>query len=414
MAMIPSAKRLRAHYRRLPLPGVRSVRRPVTPGGRDEFDLRYARAGVPTRLPVVIIPGGPGIASIQQYRNLRRRLARRGFDVIMVEHRGVGMSRADDTGDDLPPEAITVEQVVDDIAAVLDDAHVDRAVIYGTSYGSYIAAGVGVRHRKRVQAMVLDSPVLSARDIHAMRDAVRGLLLTGTNPDGVRLAPKARRLIDMGVLTSSSVEAASTLYGYGGARLLERQLDLLLRGRTLLWRGVERMTVMSVQKVPYYNEFDLVGRIALRELDFVGEPDGLPLDPSESMKFMRDEVAGPAAFFEAEPYDLTAEMPRFDWPTVVLSAGRDLTTPPPVAERVAGLIPGAALVRLPSAAHSVIDFRERAASEVIAAVLRGEHDRLPRRSAELDALPESPVLRLLVSAIGVAAVVEGVLPPAFT
>jgi proline iminopeptidase len=412
--MIAYVKRMRAHYRRLPLPGVRTVRRPVTSGGTEEFDLRYARAGVRAQHPVVIIPGGPGIASIQQYRNLRRRLARRGFDVIMVEHRGIGMSRTDDAGSDLPPDAITVAQVVDDIAAVLDDAQVGRAVIYGTSYGSYVAAGVGVSHPERVHAMILDSPVLSARDIHAVREAVRSLLITGTNPDSARLAPKARRLVDLGVLSSSSVEAASTLYGYGGARLLERQLDLLLRGRTLLWRGIERMTVMSVQKVPYYNEFDLVGRIALRELDYVGEPDGLPLDPSESMKFMRDQVAGPATHFEAEPYDLTAEMPRFDWPTVVLSAGRDLTTPPPVAERVAALIPGAALVRLPSAAHSVIDFRERAASEVIAAVLRGEHDRLPRRSAELDTLPESPVLRLLVSAIGVAAAVESVLPPAFT
>ncbi len=81
-----------------------------------------------------------------------------------------------------------------------------------------------------------------------------------------------------------------------------------------------------------------------------------------------------------------------------------------MAERVAALIPGAALVRLPSAAHSVIDFRERAASEVIAAVLRGEYARLPQRSAELDTLPESLVVRLLVWLIGAAAAVESALP----
>ncbi|MCV7081073.1 hypothetical protein H7H37_06990 [Mycolicibacterium insubricum] len=35
--------------------------------------------------------------------------------------------------------------------------------------------------------------------------------------------------------------------------------------------------------------------------------------------------------FEGEPYDLPAAMPAFDWPTAVLSGGRDLTTPPAIA-----------------------------------------------------------------------------------
>ena len=84
------------------------------------------------------------------------------------------MSRHDDSGADLPPEALTVDQVVDDVAAVLDDAHVDSAVLYGTSYGTYIAAGLGVRHPGRVQAMILDSPLLSRHDIALVRDAIRG------------------------------------------------------------------------------------------------------------------------------------------------------------------------------------------------------------------------------------------------
>ena len=50
--------------------------------------------------------------------------------------------------------------------------------------------------------------------------------------------------------------------------------------------------------------------------------------------------------FEAEPYDLVAEMPKFAWPTVVVSGGRDLITPSAVAERIGSLIPGAMLIRL--------------------------------------------------------------------
>lgn len=412
--MTRKAKRGWAHARLAGLPGVRSVRRPVTPGSADAFDLYYVRSGPRSEHPVVIIPGGPGMASVGAYKSLRQHAADRGLDVVMVEHRGVGLSRHDDGGADLPPDALTIAQVVDDIAAVLDDSGVDAATVYGTSYGSYLAAGVGVRHPERVRAMILDSPVLSAADIDEIRAAVRGLLLDGTAPGSARLAEKARRLVDRGVLTSASVEAAGAVYGYGGARLLERQLDLLLSGRTLLWRGIEHLSALSARKVPYRNEFDLVGRIAFRELDYVGAPDGLPLDPSVSMNALKDQLPGAAPHFESEPYDLTAEMPRFDWPTVVLSGGRDLTTPPRIAERVAALVPHAVLVRLPTAAHSIVDFRERAALEVIAAVQRGEYRRLPERSAELDAIPTHAAVRLLMTALAAASAVEHVLPVAVT
>jgi proline iminopeptidase len=408
--MTLNAKRRRVHDKLAAMPGVRSVRRPVTPGGSELFDLYYVRTGPPSPHPLVVIPGGPGVASVQLYKAFRRHAAAKDIDVIMVEHRGVGMSRHDDAGADLPPEAITVNQAVDDVAAVLDDAGVAKAICYGTSYGTYLAAGVGVRHPERVHAMILDSPLLSAHDIEAVRAAVRGLLLFGDSPETVPLAAKVRQLIDDGVMTPTASQIATAMYGFGGAGLLERQLDLLLRGRTLLWRAVDELGKLTMRKVPYRNEVDLVGRIAFRELDYAGEPDGLPLDPSEVMRQMVDQISGPAPAFESEPYDLVAEMPRFTWPTVVLSGGRDLTTPPAVADRIAALIPAAALVRLASAAHSILDTREHAALEVITAVAQGHIDELPARGAELDRLPGRPALRLLVSAIAVAATIERAVP----
>src|SRR4030081_1836562 len=239
--MTMNAKRRRAHDKLAALPGVRAVRRPVrprsdvagqaAPAGDQEFDLFYVRTGRKAPHSLVITPGGPGAASIALYRGFRRRAALAGLDVIMIEHRGVGMSRHDDSGADLPPEAITVDQVVDDVAAVLDDAHVDSAVIYGTSYGTYIAAGIGVRHPGRVQAMILDSPLLSRHDIAIVRDAIRGLLFDGDSPETVSLAPKMRKLVDTGVMTASATQLVTTVYGYGGAGVLERQLDLLLDDR---------------------------------------------------------------------------------------------------------------------------------------------------------------------------------------
>lgn len=85
------------------------------------FPLRYARAtprrtgsargrGAPRQgpeavaapqVPVLVIPGGPGAASVLPFDPLRRSLAARGLDVIMMEHRGVGLSRLDAEGRDL-------------------------------------------------------------------------------------------------------------------------------------------------------------------------------------------------------------------------------------------------------------------------------------------------------------------------
>jgi proline iminopeptidase len=405
--MTLNAKRRKVHDKLAALPGVRPVRRPVTPGGSEEFDLFYVRTGRKSAHPLLVIPGGPGAASVQLYRGLRRRAAAEGLDVIMVEHRGVGMSRHDDSGADLPPPALTIDQAVDDLAAVLDDAAVDKAIVYGTSYGTYLAAGLGVHHPDRVQAMILDSPLLSNHDIDAVRAALRTLLWDGAYPENSKLAQKVRRLVDDGVMTPAASQVAALVYGFGGAPLLDRQLDLLLEGRRWLWTALNRLGQLIVaRKAPYRNEADLVDRIAFRELNYAADPDGLPLDPAVAFR----EMAADAPPFESEPYDLVTEMPKFSWPTVVISGGRDLTTPTAVAERIASLVPGAVLVRLPTAGHSALDTRERAALAIVKAVRRGDVKGLAARAKALDALPGRPALRLLVSAIAAAAALERALP----
>lgn len=205
-------------------------------------------------------------------------------------------------------------------------------------------------------------------------------------------------------MTAAATQVVATIYGYGGAELLERQLDLLLDGRKLLWWALSRFATLS--NLPYRYEEDLVSRIAFRELNYAAEPDGLPLDPAVAEREARTQTAT----FEDEPYDLVAEMPHFTWPTAVVSGGRDLITPPAVAERVAALLPNAVLLMLPSMAHSALDFREPAAIAIAQAVWRGELDGLAAKAPALDALPARPELRLLWKAIGVAATIEGALP----
>jgi pimeloyl-ACP methyl ester carboxylesterase len=208
-------------------------------------------------------------------------------------------------------------------------------------------------------------------------------------------------------LTPAAGQLAAGVYGLGGPSLLDRQLDLLLAGRDGLWTvlGVVARRLIA-RKAPYRNEPDLVGRIGFRELNYGAIPDGKPLDPAAAYR----EFAADTVEFEAEPYDLVTEMPKFTWPTVVVSGGRDLTTPPAIADRVVSLIPGAELVRLPTAGHSVLDSREQAALQIAKAVSDGRIDTLSSGGTVLDELPGQLSIRLIIATIGAAAAVERVVP----
>jgi hypothetical protein len=127
---------------------------------------------------------------------------------------------------------------------------------------------------------------------------------------------------------------------------------------------------------------------------------------------MRESGPEEPADFEGEPFDLVAQMPIFDWPTAVISGGRDLITPPAVADRIAGLIPGAALVRLATAGHSILDTREAAALRIAEQVCAGRSADLPAMGDSLDELPPPPQLRMMGWAIEAGARVEGALPGA--
>jgi hypothetical protein len=146
-----------------------------------------------------------------------------------------------------------------------------------------------VRHPARVFAMILDSPLLDPDDIDVARRNIRSVLWHGQR-DTEEVADKVRRLVDDGVMTPAAAQLAATVYGFGGARLLDRQLELLLGGRPLVWKTMGRLGELMVgRKAPYRNETDLVERIAFRELNYAADPDGLPLDPAVAM---RDLAAG--------------------------------------------------------------------------------------------------------------------------
>jgi len=352
------------------------VRRPAA-GGAPAFDLTYVRSGPRGATPVLVIPGGPGLASLLPYRGLRRWAARGGLDLVMVEHRGVGRSRDDLDGHPLPPEAMRVTAVLDDLAAVLDAEGIDRAVIVGSSYGSYLAMAFGARHPERVAAMLLDSALQSAHDIDIERARLRELFWDADDD----MARGVRRLVAAGVSERVVLDIVRAAYELGGADLLR---PLVRHEPGLAWRALGAYATRdgSIARIPRIYEFDLVGTIAFRELGYGGTPDGHPLDPARTYLPLAPRY--PA--FAGEPSDLVQAVRSFTWPLVVLSGDRDLRTPPAIAERVVAAAPDATLVRIRNG-HSALDTHPMALLNAVRRLVRGQQDLLPGDEAALDRLP---------------------------
>jgi proline iminopeptidase len=372
----------------LKTPGLRVVRRPPT-AKNPQFDLAYTRTGPSSGRPVVILPGGPGLASVLPYRGLRKRATGLGIDTIMIEHRGIGLSRADTNGHDLPPSAITITAVIDDIAAVLDNENVSAAVIYGSSYGTYLASGFGISYPTLVAGMVLDSTVMSAHDHHIVRLHARELLWNGNDP---ALAPSAhilRELVASGAVgQDEACDAVRKVYEFGGPRLLTRFLDQVRDRRApRTWKFVTnlgRSETGDEIAMPYSMEFGAVGAIAFTELNYAPTPDGAPFDPAPQFV----ETASKYAPFAGEPFDLARELPEFAWPTAIISGSRDLRTPRPIAERATELIPHAQLIDLDNG-HSALDTHQLAALHVIERITTNQAEKLTTTSDRelLDAFP---------------------------
>ncbi len=115
------------------------------PGAR----IHYESFGPPDA-PAVVLLQGLGLSS-RFWFDVPHLLAAdpaRPRRVIAIDNRGTGKS-----GRPRPPW--TMSTMADDVAAVLDDARVEQAVVAGVSMGGMIAQHVALRHPGRVRGLVL-------------------------------------------------------------------------------------------------------------------------------------------------------------------------------------------------------------------------------------------------------------------
>jgi pimeloyl-ACP methyl ester carboxylesterase len=140
-----------------------------------------------TRVPLVLLPGGPGDAFIP---GLSQRLPyilplSKDRELIVMDPRGTGASlpRLDcpDTmrdrkglarcfagfQADLDPGAFSTERQLSDLLALLGELKVSKVAIYGVSYGTLVAYRFASTHPSRVDRLILDSPVPEGVDLLA-------------------------------------------------------------------------------------------------------------------------------------------------------------------------------------------------------------------------------------------------------
>lgn len=160
-----------------------TLARPIDPSGEVSGTisiaftwLPHARANSLSQGTIVAAEGGPGYpsgASRDAYRALFGPVLQT-HDLLMMDNRGTGRSNAIDCpqlqhgtislpaiagcgaslGDtsDLYGSALAA----DDLSALLEALHVDRAALYGDSYGTFFVQVFAARHRSQVGAVVLD------------------------------------------------------------------------------------------------------------------------------------------------------------------------------------------------------------------------------------------------------------------
>jgi pimeloyl-ACP methyl ester carboxylesterase len=98
--------------------------------------------------PLVFIPGMQG----------RWEYARRTVDALATDFRVLSFSLGDEPAADFPFEPERgFDSYADQVAAVLDAARVQRAVICGISFGGLVALRFAALHPERVEALVLAS-----------------------------------------------------------------------------------------------------------------------------------------------------------------------------------------------------------------------------------------------------------------
>ena len=196
------------------------------------------------------------------------------------------------------PARVTVEDLADDIACVLDDALVDNAVLIGHSMGVQVALETYRRHPDRVSGLVL----VCGASSHPLRT-------------------------------------------FKGSASLEEMLPTIQKWIQRMPRLLNRLTRTLM---PTRLAYEVASRLEIRR-ELVEPQDFMPYLEGMSRIDVRLFVAMLAS---AGSHTADELLPEIKVPTLVVAGGRDGFTPPERSRAMAQAIPGAELLEIPNASHT--------------------------------------------------------------
>jgi pimeloyl-ACP methyl ester carboxylesterase len=196
------------------------------------------------------------------------------------------------------PRRVTIEDLADDVACVLDDALVDRAVLVGHSMGVQVALETYRRHRPRVAGLIL-----------------------------VCGAP------------------SHPLKTFRGSDALDELLPTIQKWIHRVPGVINRVTR---RVLPTRLAYEIASRLEIRR-ELVDPADFMPYLEGIARIDARLFVAMLSAAGQHSADDL---LPSIDVPCLVIAAGRDGFTPPERSRAMAAAIPDAELLEIPNASHT--------------------------------------------------------------
>ena len=139
---------------------------------------RYAPGPDGATLPPIVLVHGFGVSS-RYFVPTALRLARHA-PVSAPDLPGFGRSER-------PPRALRLPELVDVLAAHLDDSGFERVALVGNSFGCQLVAELAVREPERVAAAVLVGPTVDPRARTALRQLARLVATAVFEPPGLWL-----------------------------------------------------------------------------------------------------------------------------------------------------------------------------------------------------------------------------------
>ena len=196
------------------------------------------------------------------------------------------------------PSRLAIADLADDLACVLDDADVDKAILFGHSMGVQVVLETYRRHRDRVRAIVL---------------------LCGAPGNPLRTFKGRSTLDQLLPAVRYTVDRAPGLF---------RRMSKALLPTRLAFSVAARMEVNA----------DLID-----EQDFMPYLHGLSrIDPTLFL----------AMLAEAGRHSASDFLHEIDVPALVIAGGRDGFTPPELSLEMSQTIPGAELLMIEDGSHT--------------------------------------------------------------